>query len=211
MELLVVISIIVLMLSIAVPAMTAFVRGRALEQAGRAVQSAINYARRMTIGERCPHRVLLYIREETVGERVDTLYGVRIYADGQGYVGEAYTLLSGLRFDTQHQGLPVLDRLPAADSTFFETRANPGRFEFRTDGTARFEPPYVDTRSAPTGYPDIYDVNVDISEVPENFPADIIIIQPGLTRRCFIDVVPNTGRVDMRVLDIGPGSIGGGS
>jgi Tfp pilus assembly protein FimT len=62
-ELMVVISIIILALAMAVPAMSRFTRGRGLENAGRLMQSAISEARRSAITAFKPHYLIMFRTE----------------------------------------------------------------------------------------------------------------------------------------------------
>jgi prepilin-type N-terminal cleavage/methylation domain-containing protein len=74
-------------------------------------------------------------------------------------------------------------------------------FEFRKDGTI-IPKNAVDISPAMVlgGSSDLYDVNAVFDSVPRTTPADMVLKQIGEpSRRCFVDVDVNTGRVRFRV------------
>lgn len=87
-ELLVVISIIILALAMAVPAVSKFSRGQALKNAGRLIQSAFNEARRAAITTRKPHYLIVF-REQRQNP-VREIYGLRAFQQGK-IEGDGYT------------------------------------------------------------------------------------------------------------------------
>jgi len=74
-------------------------------------------------------------------------------------------------------------------------------FEFRKDGTIVTKNTVDVTPYMPTGATtDIYDVNSIFDSIPKTSPADIVLRQIGEpSKRCFIDIDVNTGRVRFRV------------
>jgi hypothetical protein len=72
-------------------------------------------------------------------------------------------------------------------------------FEFRKDGTLF---PRNGAFDVIPSDPDLYDLNVIKDYTPPNTPADIVLKQLGeSSKRCFIDIDINTGRVRFRVVE----------
>jgi hypothetical protein len=102
--------------------------------------------------------------------------------------------------------LPVIDitnGIPASnDPTYFNpTTLTPSCavFEFRKDGT--LFPRNTAQDVVPTD-PDLYDLNILKDYTPPNTPADIVLKQVGeSSKRCFMDIDINTGRVRFRVVE----------
>lgn len=88
----VVISIIILALAMAVPAMSRFTRGRGLENAGRLMQSAISEARRSAITAFKPHYLIMFRTERGPSGRPQ--FGLRVFrqgrVEGDGYTGPKF-------------------------------------------------------------------------------------------------------------------------
>lgn len=90
-ELLVVIAIITVALTMSVPTLSKFARGRALESAGRLCQGAMNQARQSAVTARKDHYLIMFRTEaDAVGRAT---YGFRVFRkgeiEGDGYVAEA--------------------------------------------------------------------------------------------------------------------------
>lgn len=88
MELLVVISIIILATAMAVPAVSKFTKGQALENAGRLMQSTFNEGRRAAITSRRQHYLIFFTRE--LQNPVREVFGVRVFQKGR-VKGDGYT------------------------------------------------------------------------------------------------------------------------
>jgi Tfp pilus assembly protein FimT len=206
MELLVVISIIVLVMALAIPGLNTFLKGQRLEQSGRVVQTAFSNARQAAVTSHIPHRIVIFRKPEDNTPGAKMIYGIRVYKDGVKYEGEAQLLPRTIRIvTTPNTGIHIFDREPDVNDSRLDSRRNPGKVEYRKDGTVFFQLPYRDQKTIPDGFGqfgNIYDLNNRVNGVTRNFPADIILEQEGVNRRCFLDIVPNTGRVNFRVLPL---------
>lgn len=101
---------------------------------------------------------------------------------------------------------PALGSVPPGGLPFMDTSMTPlaatSTFEFRKDGTIVKKGTAVDVPPAlaPGGGTDIYDVNAVFDTLAKTTPADMVLRQVGEpSKRCFIDVDVNTGRVRFRV------------
>jgi type II secretory pathway pseudopilin PulG len=229
MELLVVIGIIVIMTALSLPAISKFMDGQTLQQSGRIMQSAFNEARRAAITQRA-RNYLVFFREIDPSRPGMHRWGARRYREKVGYDGEAQYLLNGAQFDmttgtTATVGghgtvgtmvglaLPVFEELPdEANVTVFPNRrptdgGAPIWLEFKRDGT-------INIRNGTDNVPimdGLVDPNIPIELNTNDFDAlvnagaefDFNIREFGdhaVDKRCFINVDPNTGRINFRVL-----------
>jgi len=136
-----------------------------------------------------------------------------VFAGGNPDDASQPLLGCGLRCQEWTDGLPPANALtapapggatPAFSNGNFGLAAGVPTFEFRKDGTILPIAPCIDIPAQAYMATDIYDVNVAIEFVPPppGTQADIILKQIGdASRRCFIDVDVNTGRVRFRVLE----------
>jgi prepilin-type N-terminal cleavage/methylation domain-containing protein len=245
MELLVVIGIMAAMMAMALPAMSKFLKGQKLNQAGRIVQSAFNEARRAAITQRARH-YLYFCRTAGMGGNPDT-FSLCSYREGFGWEttmvqlpSTVVPLLTGQTsgYSWPASGTPTLAscNLPVLDITngglppatagwpgiaaFDGSQLTPTSgavFEFRKDGTLNPKNGALDIPAPASGTgSDIYDLNQPITYTnPTTTQADIVLLQVGETsKRCYIDIDVNTGRVRFRVLEtdssLAPGATQGG-
>jgi type II secretory pathway pseudopilin PulG len=222
MELLVVVGIIAIMTAMALPAVNKFLKGQKLMQAGRLIQSAFSEARRASITQRARHYLFFCHKDGVAGP---DNYSIFSYREGKGWETTEIQLPSGVVpvFDTDpgpwtinsHMGcgLKCLDitknMVLATDSQYFipgtlTPSASMPVFEFRKDGTILPKGGCNDI-APPSSGPDIYDLNVTIDYVAQGTLADIVLRQVGdSSKRCFLDVDINTGRVRFRVAETDP-------
>jgi type II secretory pathway pseudopilin PulG len=129
-ELLVVISIIILALSMAIPAINKFTRGQGLASSGRLLQSAFVEARRSAITARKPH-YLLFFREQ-LENPVRDVYGLRVFQrgkfEGDGYTTMKYHLPSSvvIHADTSVGNIPGLYGVAQESSQELPSNVEPG-------------------------------------------------------------------------------------
>lgn len=237
MELLVVVGIIIIMTALSIPAISKFLDGQSLQQSGRIVQSAFNEARRAAITQRAKN-YLVFFRQPDDARPGEYLYGVRRWREGVGYEGDAQFLLAGVQFDLlgatggtgtgsgaiagRIRGLdvPVWEPLPSDTSADAfvpaQRKVNTSHnwLEFRRDGTINF---MGAVNKAPDAVPDLFDLNAVLEvntstfdNIPDQVDMNLRESREGdVDKRCFIDVDPNTGRVNIRVLQVTQGTGGG--
>ncbi|MEZ0229600.1 MAG: Tfp pilus assembly protein FimT/FimU [Planctomycetota bacterium] len=89
------------------------------------------------------------------------------------------------------------------EQTTLTPLTNCSTFEFRKDGTIIPKNAVdISPAMAPGNTTDIYDVNAVFDSLAKTTPADMILRQIGEpSRRCFVDVDVNTGRVRFRVAE----------
>jgi prepilin-type N-terminal cleavage/methylation domain-containing protein len=95
------------------------------------------------------------------------------------------------------------------DSTSLTPLAQCSTFEFRKDGTLATKGNAVDIPPALVagGQTDIYDMNYPLNSLLSTTNADIVLKQIGEpSKRCFIDIDLNTGRVRFRVVETSDGT-----
>lgn len=94
------------------------------------------------------------------------------------------------------------------DSATLTPLTNCSTFEFRKDGTIIPKNAVdISPAMAPGGGTDIYDANAVFDSLAKTTPADMILRQIGEpSRRCFVDVDVNTGRVRFRVAETTDGT-----
>jgi hypothetical protein len=93
-----VISIIIILASLTIPAVSKFLDGQALAQSGRVVQGAFNDARQAAITQRV-NNYLLFFRKPDMTKPGEFLYGIRRFSETEGYDGPEHLLLRGTQFD----------------------------------------------------------------------------------------------------------------
>ena len=126
------ISIIIILSSLSIPAVSRFLDGQALVQSGRVVQGAFNEARQAAITQRVNNYLLFYRKPDTT-KAGEFLYGIRRFSETMGYEGPEHLLLRGTQFDMAagttgvnpkvafslhgELPLPVFETLPAETDT----------------------------------------------------------------------------------------------
>jgi type II secretory pathway pseudopilin PulG len=117
----------------------------------------------------------------------------------------------GMQVQDWTDGLPAntaasVGAVSFMDGSTLTPLANCTTFEFRKDGTI-FCRNVIDQTPAPNtlgGGTDIYDVNTPLPDtgIPKTTKADFVLRQIGEpSKRCFVDVDVNTGRVRFRVCE----------
>lgn len=209
-EMLVVIGIIIALMAVAVPALMAFRKGQRLDQAGRAVQSALNAARREALTTKKRVVVVLYQTEDPNEEGdLKIRHGMRIYKQDAGYTGEEVLLPKGILFAGEDkQSVRVLNPLPPETDT--RLGGDPKMIAFRRDGT--FEPRDDEPAIDPGTGKDIFDPDEDVIEIDDGMRGDIVLLEvndgqreiltEGRSRRCLVDLVAGTGRARARVFEV---------
>jgi prepilin-type N-terminal cleavage/methylation domain-containing protein len=191
MELMMVISIIVIIAAASVPALSVFMRGRQLENAGKTIQTAIDTARREAITKRRHCKVVFCInRAQDPPQGRVKIYQIprkaaNITEQGR-YIGEVMKLPPGISYLLGYRGYSA----PFDDSN--EDQSNPSpdaianyAIEFYSDGSANFG-----------SYTSVSRAQFDI---PGSDKADIVVIQVGEPRRCYIDIDPASGKTVYKV------------
>jgi prepilin-type N-terminal cleavage/methylation domain-containing protein len=232
MELMVVIGIIVVMTALSIPAISKFMDGQTLTQGGRIVQSAFNEARRAAITQRAKNYLVLFRQEDPSrpGEYLYGMrrYRERVGYEGEATFllpGTMFDMIGGtitggpgvpIAGQCQALGCYVFEGLPSEDeANLFSPGRKPisdpaklGWLQFEKDGTIRPTGPLATTeRTAPA---DVFDLNEVVELDQTRFDAlpaliDLNIRESGdhdVDKRCFIDIDCNTGRVNMRVLQV---------
>ena len=230
-ELLTVVGIIILATAMALPGITQFLKGQKLAQAGRLIQSAFSEARRAAITQRSRHWVFIgrmandsgtnsyaikHFREGKGWEPSQIVLpsSIHFVFDGQGTLdvpidpptfptGGLVTAHSGIRVQDWSNGSPLegdANYTALFDPATKTINNGVAAFEFRKDGTIRVIGGAIDV--PPPTTPDLYDLNTPLDTIAATTPADFILKQIGEpSKRCFIDVDRNTGRVRMRVIE----------
>lgn len=216
-ELLVVIGIVGFLMLISVPLFQRFARGQQLDDTGRTFRTLFNQARLMSVQQR--QRVKI----------VFTKTALQIYTEKDGYgspVREPVELPQGITYIYnfgEQKGLsppdeaPTIEELAASPS---ETgKEFPGTVEFLMDGTIHFggkfqdQPQPMIDLGADKGEIRLFDPNREITtRIPATVVTDILVSRRGDTKKCYIDIYPNTGRIYFRVAEaeLGGGTGGGG-
>jgi prepilin-type N-terminal cleavage/methylation domain-containing protein len=188
-ELLVVISIIIILAALSLPAMSGFMRQQRLKGSVNIIQGACMEARARAIAQRENQYVMLFGAGATPGSPY-TVSG-STWAGGNITNAAKNTLHS---YDsntsndpgntTDNYQLVTVESLP--EFTAFELPANGGNpinfcLTFFSDGT-------------------VASTETDLSADPAtNDTTDIRINQTGLELKCYLDVVPNTGRIKFAI------------
>ncbi|RME03005.1 MAG: hypothetical protein D6805_08090 [Planctomycetota bacterium] len=215
-ELLVVISIIILIVAISIPALSGLMRGKRLEGAGKIVQEVLRSARQLAVTKNVEHRVIFFSQKNTAGRLV---YGIKIYrnatiddkpkgkpgVDKGGYLSKEWWLPEGLTIKLYFvdpngwEPGPLPDAKTIQLNTDGNGNGRSGKLEFQKRGNFIFGGNY---RDIPPTF-DIERVLQDGASIPQaNAQADIIITQPQSPKRCFIDLIPELGKTYMRILRI---------
>ena len=189
MEMLVVISIIIVMTALSIPAISKFLEGQSLAQSGRVVQSAFNEARRAAITQRVRNYLVFFSAEDPSRPGIN-LHAMRRYRERVGYDGEAQSLIAGVQFDIQGVGggtvvptglttptagrangieVVIFEGMPDEGNTeLFGTTRRPnqqitGWIEFRQDGTINLESDKLKPKIPPEiGSENLFDLNAFI-------------------------------------------------
>ena len=207
-ELVVVIAIIIILVGIAVPSMSQFFKGQALETSKRLLQSVGNTARRLSITSRKPHRLVFFQVEETRTKKT-TNVAVRLYnVPDEEWVGETYIFPSNVGFagdsnilaDTglyayevlTNDTLPDKDDMDAGGKLFIEFDANG---KPRTTGITFQTVPVQDDL-------EIIDPAWRGRELPANTLADLKLVHRGSRNMCFVYISPSNGRVRGKIVSV---------
>lgn len=199
MELLVVIGIIVLLIAIAVPAVSYLVKGQGLNAAARMVQSAFSDARQRTIATRRAHWVVFYRFQDGNTTRI----AFQVYRETEGFVGERHTLPATVHVDLsgstiRSSGIQIFDGVPDQAAVEAAAGAKFGRFEPDGGidrGTYDDVPPATDSAGL-----EIFDPASEMRSVRADTPADLRFFDPIARQVLLVDLTPSNGRVRTRVL-----------
>lgn len=190
-ELMVVMGIIGILMLVSVPLFQRFWRGQQLSDGGRVMQQAFREARWQALTRRERTRLLF------------TKTAIGIYRNGEGY-GEEFKkimLPKGVTYTYNFGGRPYLsppDDFPPVEEIRDESTGNdfPGKVEFRRDGTVNFGGGFEDVPGPKIDDIRLFDPNREIRKrIPRDVLTDIVIDRKGDTKRCYVDILPNTGRV----------------
>ncbi len=174
-ELMIVISIMVLLAGMSVPMLSIVARGKRLENAGRAIQSGLNEARRLSITKRRHHKVVFAASALKIYDTVEKRYvGEKMRLDSR----IAYKL--GFRsYTPPYQDSAEDDLNPSADAI------NNYSLEFRNDGSLIFDPYTSISRT--------------LFDIEGNNEADLVITLAGERKRCYVDIDPASGRATFKM------------
>ncbi|MFH1422679.1 MAG: prepilin-type N-terminal cleavage/methylation domain-containing protein [Planctomycetota bacterium] len=178
-ELMVTISIIIIIVSASIPALNIFMRGKQLENSARVIQSAIETARRESITKRKNYKVVFCMNKANNPPQGR----IKIYDIETGkYTGDVMKLSPGISYRLGFKGS---NTEPFDDSN--ENQSNPSpeaiegySIELRRDGSIDFG-----------NYTSVSRALFDSAGADK---GDIIILQTGERRRCYIDIDPAAGR-----------------
>lgn len=180
-EMLVVVSIIILVAGMTLPAMSGFMRQRRLRGAGRLIQGVCTEARARAIAESEPQYVVFMV--STTSYDPNGTWGTTGVANVQGKIGSILSFdsnTSNSDAGDDYQQVGTVEELP--EFTSFTTPNADFSLVFEADGTIR---PVARTNST------------DDPETSEG--TDMLITQTGSLLSCRIDLVANTGRVRFAV------------
>ena len=212
-ELLVVIAIIILMVGASIPAITAFTKGKSMDNAGRIIQTVLMEARRATVTKKVPHRVVFFSRQNDSSQ---IIYGLKIYRnstpydtakDKGGYMEREYMLPEGITVklyytNSSNTAFEPKDGAGPPDEKQFKSDSDPtpfqGKLEFQKSGTILYGGDFKDVPSF-----DLEHLMKDGDAITNaNMTADIVITQDQSNKRCYIDLMPSVGRAYVRVLNL---------
>ena len=190
-ELTMVITIVVIVAAASVPALSVFMRGKQLENSGKIIQAAIDAARREAITKRRHHKVVFCVdRAQDPPQGRIKIYqvprkGLKDMEQGK-YLGEVMKLPPGVSYVLGYKGYTP----PFDDSN--EDQRNPSNdaitnyaIEFYSDGSASFGT-----------FTSVSRAQFDIAGGDK---ADIVVMQAGEPRRCYIDIDPASGKTVYKV------------
>ncbi len=211
-ELLVVIGIVGFLMLISIPLFQRFARGQQLDDAGRTFRTVFNRAQLMAVKERQRVRIIF------------TKTSLLIYTENDGYgdpVRKAALLPQGItylyNFGEQKRLTPP-DAAPSVEEIAKSPSECgpefPGTIEFLMDGTIHFGGKFQDQPQPSIMLKDgirevrLFDPNRVIDKrIPASTITDLVVSRRGDSKKCYIDIYPNTGRVYYAVLE---GELGGG-
>lgn len=180
-ELLITISIIIFIASLAAPSLRGFGQNRQLNGAGGIIQGIFLKARSVAISRKTDVRIVFFINSET-----ETIEKGNISTDVKGRVGTMHVFF--LDKSVQPNIFRLADEssdLP--ENTRFLVPGETKIYSLHPDGTITFS---GDT----DGDPEVDDTSIaDVDEY------DIIISQLSSDKNCYIDIIRNTGRISFFV------------
>ncbi len=182
-ELLVVITIIVILMGLSVPAISGFMEQRHLKNAAQLLQSACLEARSRAIAQRERQYVIFFYNTSNFTISNCVTGAVVATKTKSGATGSIYSYDSNesttKSIDQVGQGntLPELVSCETPNQTFCLT--------FFPDGTLEFDPSGMDKAGDP--------------EDPPETNTDVIFQETGARLKCYVDITANTGRVRFAV------------